>query len=74
MASKDTRAANGAAGKTDLLLFDPTTLVIVEDEGSALTAKEAHALDEELDAGGVLAPTKKPGDLACVCCAKGRPS
>ena len=34
--SKDTRAANGAKSKKDLLLFDPNDLVIVEDQGSAL--------------------------------------
>ena len=49
MASKDTRTANGAAGKTDLLLFDPTTLVIVEDEGSALRDDRAKLeYDERL--------------------------
>ena len=49
MASKDTRTANGAAGKTDLLLFDPTTLVIVEDEGSALRDDRAKLeFDERL--------------------------
>ena len=49
MASKDTRTANGAAGKTNLLLFDPTTLVIVEDEGSALRDDRAKLeYDERL--------------------------
>ena len=36
MGTKDTRAANGAESKKDLLLFDPDKLVIVEDQGSAL--------------------------------------
>ncbi len=36
-----------------------------------LTAQEAHALDERLGTGGALAPSVKPGDLGCVCCAKG---
>ena len=47
--SKDTRVANGATGKTDLLLFDPDTLVIVEDEGSALRDDRAKLpYDERL--------------------------
>jgi ParB family transcriptional regulator, chromosome partitioning protein len=49
MGSKDTRTANGASGKTDLLLFDPSSLVIVEDEGSALRDDRAKLeYDERL--------------------------
>jgi len=33
---KDSRAANGAAGKKDILLFDPDDLVLVEDVASAI--------------------------------------
>ena len=35
-----------------------------------LSPMEAHALDEQLDAGGALAPQPKPGDLTCSCCAR----
>jgi ParB family chromosome partitioning protein len=33
---KDSRAANGASGKKDVLLFDPEDLVLVEDVASAI--------------------------------------
>lgn len=59
--SKDTRAANGAVGKKDLLLFDPDDLVIVEDEASALRDDRAKLPFKErtvlsIMARGVLLP------------------
>jgi ParB family transcriptional regulator, chromosome partitioning protein len=45
--SKDSRSANGAESKKDLLLFDPDKLVIVEDEGSALRDDRAKFPPDE---------------------------
>ena len=36
MSKKDSRAANGASGKKDVLLFDPEDLVLVDDVSSAI--------------------------------------
>jgi ParB family chromosome partitioning protein len=45
--SKDSRSANGAESKKDLLLFDPDKLVIAEDEGSALRDDRASFPPDE---------------------------
>jgi ParB family transcriptional regulator, chromosome partitioning protein len=43
MGTKDTRAAHGAAGKKDMLLFDPEELFLVTDESSDLYDERVRA-------------------------------
>lgn len=42
MGTKDTRAAHGAQGKKDVLLFDPDDLFLVEDESHPLYQPSVH--------------------------------
>lgn len=59
--TKDTRKAHGAAGKKDMLLFDPEELVLVTDEKSDLYDDRVHleptaAFVANLEHYGVLEP------------------
>jgi len=49
MGTKDTRAAHGASGKRDVLLFDPDDLVLVTDPSHPLYQPSVNAPPEEAD-------------------------
>jgi ParB family chromosome partitioning protein len=69
MASKDTRQAHGALGKTDMLLFDPERIKVVNDPAHALYDDRANeepteAFVENLMLFGVIEPVifRKDGE------------